>query len=1147
VLDSNEKKVYSSLLSHSTVIYDDSQNLAYTQIDGGYNYPAFTVENGGVIKTNKSITLSFTNVDTKYSYLRLKVMKYSSGDKITKSSHLVATLIPITSGTLEFTYTGYNTANGDTTIDNSDLTVLPTIFDSCSYMEQVQNRLIRGNIREKNIDYSTFQSFANSITTQYTVKEVEFKDATAEGNDKNPLTYQDYTGYMSDEIYAFGIVYVFTDGSLSPVFHIPGRASVATDLVNITVGIGVPVDNVKHINSAAVNGDLIPTWQLLNTANTATRDMGYYQDSQTTYPNTVDCNGNFIWGALRGTPVRHHRFPDRQQVPLVSTNNMLNVLGVQFSNVTFPIGTVDYFFVRSTREEANKTVLDAGYNVTKLTNNASPNTAIEIDTFRNSNNPTAELYSCNVFVSPKTYLTKEFLSGTHLKNVFNLQTPVKPNGYNAFEPYENVSADEIYPLTHRYYYGTKFYNSALITYTTGNDNNHTITNAGYINPTSTSTQFINSVANRNFLGSIFTLKTITEINRNVAGIDQSYCYLKNQRSVYSNIFNLVYERIGNINQNICFNGDVFLSTTPIVFGKLDNTTTQSAGENFRTPNFGDFFIDWIFESEINSGLRHSTNTTCGKYYQNTKYVDFELLNNATPVPIALTRITGDMSKYIYDKFMTEAEPQDLYKSVFCTEERSYNLDFNKISNPQLFFPIELSFDYCSTCINQYKQRIVYSEKSFTEEKQDAYLIFKTNNYIDLPGNRGEITGLKYKEGLLLAHTRDATFILKPNPQILTTNQSDIYLGTGDFLSIPAQELIQTDLGYAGCQSRMGMCNTPYGYCWVDEKAGQVFMFDKSLEDISQIGMSGWFKEHLPEINTDTILNTTLDNAYFGSGVRLTYDPRFKRLILSKLDYKNLSVNPIQYDAGFNRFRDTVTGKVVLFDNIGDFENKSFTLSFSFLFKSWTSFHSYLPLFYWYNEDTFWSTITGNSFYTHDVKNVFRLYYGNTYPFIVEYFTHDFITHELQSVEYVAQTKNWDLTNESWIENKVRTFTKLWCYNKTQSTGILDLTLLDQLANPFGNLPFSFTAKNVIKSDKNYKIASIYSNREISPSKTNIWATIQLQYPIDYLPLPNEVIEQTALRRIKDKECFIRLIKDDIFVNDKLSLYLSSNQEIISVR
>jgi len=79
------------------------------------------------------------------------------------------------------------------------------------------------------------------------------------------------------------------------------------------------------------------------------------------------------------------------------------------------------------------------------------------------------------------------------------------------------------------------------------------------------------------------------------------------------------------------------------------------------------------------------------------------------------------------------------------------------------------------------------------------------------------------------------------------------------------------------------------------------------------------------------------------------------------------------------------------------------------------------------------------------------------------------------------------------------------------------------------------------------VASIYSNRENSPSKSNNWALTQLQYPIDYVPLANETIEQTALRRIKDKECFIRLIKDDVFVNDKMSLYLSSNQEIISVR
>ena len=30
---------------------------------------------------------------------------------------------------------------------------------------------------------------------------------------------------MSDEVYALGRVYIFSDGSISPVFHIPGRAA----------------------------------------------------------------------------------------------------------------------------------------------------------------------------------------------------------------------------------------------------------------------------------------------------------------------------------------------------------------------------------------------------------------------------------------------------------------------------------------------------------------------------------------------------------------------------------------------------------------------------------------------------------------------------------------------------------------------------------------------------------------------------------------------------------------------------------------------------------------------------------------------------------------------------------------------------------
>lgn len=98
-----------------------------------------------------------------------------------------------------------------------------------------------------------------------------------------------------------------------------------------------------------------------------------------------------------------------------------------------------------------------------------------------------------------------------------------------------------------------------------------------------------------------------------------------------------------------------------------------------------------------------------------------------------------------------------------------------------------------------------------------YRVNKVNDYVDIPAHRGRITGLKYINGKLLVHTEDTTFVMFPNPQQVSTDQVTAYLTTGDFLSIPPQEIMETDTGFAGLQSKQSMTDTPYGHFWVDQK------------------------------------------------------------------------------------------------------------------------------------------------------------------------------------------------------------------------------------------------------------------------------------------------------------------------------------------
>jgi len=110
-------------------------------------------------------------------------------------------------------------------------------------------------------------------------------------------------GYMPGEIYSFGIVYIFKDNSLSPVFHIPGRSSSVPN--NVVFGQGTNLYPMSPNNVSIDNR----------------------------YVDNDNCAGSSYWGQdsegddLLNTQVRHHRFPLRTDynLPLVEKANSTTI------------------------------------------------------------------------------------------------------------------------------------------------------------------------------------------------------------------------------------------------------------------------------------------------------------------------------------------------------------------------------------------------------------------------------------------------------------------------------------------------------------------------------------------------------------------------------------------------------------------------------------------------------------------------------------------------------------------------------------------------------------------------------------------------------------------------------------------------------
>src|SRR5271155_1101993 len=120
-----------------------------------------------------------------------------------------------------YTYTGNNVAN-EISLSEEEIFDLYTFYNTAGAIGQSSGILFWGNLAE-NIR-PNLQQVANNIQLWWQTiaipEEVYF----------DPENTVDFRGYMGDEVYPFGIQFVYNDGDESNAYPIPGRAATSTDL-----------------------------------------------------------------------------------------------------------------------------------------------------------------------------------------------------------------------------------------------------------------------------------------------------------------------------------------------------------------------------------------------------------------------------------------------------------------------------------------------------------------------------------------------------------------------------------------------------------------------------------------------------------------------------------------------------------------------------------------------------------------------------------------------------------------------------------------------------------------------------------------------------------------------------------------------------
>jgi hypothetical protein len=286
-------------------------------------------------QTDKAIKLLISNIDTRFKYLNLAVIKTING---VSEVELVQTY-EILNDTTEIVYSG----NDKTPINLS----INDIFQKYPYYRGASEVAIAGDTimwaNMKTDPRISYQSIANAIDLKWVTYQIPYTQSQGYRNGVNTALYR---GYMRDEVYAFEIVLELTNGQETDGFHIPGRASIAGDLTLVNNDDVITTE----LDSCVVENPSQPRWKVYNTGSVTGFEQAYldaddpdcyvgpyqygefsYWESTKTYP----CDTR-IWGALAGLPIRHHKFPDN----LITHIHDLNPTPTdkEFDHKIYPIG-----------------------------------------------------------------------------------------------------------------------------------------------------------------------------------------------------------------------------------------------------------------------------------------------------------------------------------------------------------------------------------------------------------------------------------------------------------------------------------------------------------------------------------------------------------------------------------------------------------------------------------------------------------------------------------------------------------------------------------------------------------------------------------------------------------------------------------------
>jgi hypothetical protein len=429
---------------------------------------------------------------------------------------------------------------------------------------------------------------------------------------------------------------------------------------------------------------------------------------------------------------------------------------------------------------------------------------------------------------------------------------------------------------------------------------------------------------------------------------------------YDEIGNVAYPKYWHSARSILYNYTFSNSPTPPNTGLMKNiisikahnfdcANSQAVGTPGRTFYNGSFYLfaygipTFYCETSVNVDLRQAFNNREGDFFPHVS--------------------TGIPDQWFQESFVPIAQDNTYY----------YNTTFSKQNKENFFSHLPIDWNE-NQCYTNFPFRAIYSDRqqSFTDNRINSWLIYRPISFFDFPQNYGDLISLDgIQNRAVLARFENKSLLYNTLLTVETSNPQAAYLGNDSlFRSAPPIDFAETDLGYVGSQNKM-LLKIPQGQITADAKRGQVFLIaGNQATDLSGFGsgLNRFFTDHLAFEILRYFPDVPTDNHFNGVGLHGVYDSKYDRVIISKLDYIPQSSN-IKYNSVTNEFyiekvypqeqgNPLVLNQVVYLTDVEYFCNKSWTLSFNFNTKSWTSFHSYIPNWYIAENNFFYSGLNG---------------------------------------------------------------------------------------------------------------------------------------------------------------------------------------------